>query len=117
MIVHGATVSPATVPRSTAARTRPSSRRGSRRSKAERQATARVLAAARPATLTPGDVRDLIESLGDLRPVLADADPQYKADVYADLGIALTYRPAERLVNVEAAPRMLKDVSEGRLAA
>jgi site-specific DNA recombinase len=80
---------------------------------AERQAAERVLATAQPATLTASDVRDLIEGLGDLRPVLADADPAHKAEVYADLGIALTYRPAERLVNVEAAPCALARVGGG----
>ena len=57
----------------------------------------------------------MIEGLGDVTSVLADADPKLKAEVYADLGIRLTYRPAEELVTVEAAPtRGQPSVSEGR---
>jgi hypothetical protein len=33
--------------------------------------------------------------------VLAQADPDLKAQVYADLGIRLKYRPEERIVGVE----------------
>jgi site-specific DNA recombinase len=50
------------------------------------------------------DVRDLIESVGDVTKVLSAADPNLKAEVYSDLGLRLTYRPAENLVSVEAAP-------------
>jgi hypothetical protein len=35
--------------------------------------------------------------------VLQDADPALKAQVYADLGLRLAYRPGEKLVSVEAA--------------
>jgi hypothetical protein len=33
--------------------------------------------------------------------VLRHADPKLKAEVYADLGLTLTYHPAERRVAVE----------------
>ena len=39
----------------------------------------------------------MITSLGDIRDVLADADPQDKADVYQNLGLKLTYYPANSL--------------------
>jgi hypothetical protein len=45
--------------------------------------------------------------------VIAHADPKVKAEVYADLGIRLTYRPAENLVNVEAAPCAAERVGGG----
>jgi hypothetical protein len=41
-----------------------------------------------------------------------------EAEVYADLGLRLTYRPAEDLVAAEPSPaRVRKNVSEGGLAA
>jgi hypothetical protein len=49
-------------------------------------------------------VRALLEGLGDLSAVIGAADPALKAEVYADLGLRLTYRPAEDLVAVEALP-------------
>jgi site-specific DNA recombinase len=64
----------------------------------------RILAETATAPLGADDVRTLIESVGDVTEVLADADPKLKAEVYADLGLRLTYRPAENLVSVEAAP-------------
>ncbi|MDQ6853075.1 MAG: hypothetical protein M3046_05180 [Actinomycetota bacterium] len=64
----------------------------------------RILSETRGAPMGADDVRTLIESVGDVTEVLADADPKLKAEVYADLGIRLTYRPAENLVSVEAAP-------------
>ncbi len=36
--------------------------------------------------------------------VLAEADPKDKAEVYADLGIAVTYDPDQRKVVAEARP-------------
>jgi hypothetical protein len=39
-------------------------------------------------------VREVIDRLGDLVAVLAKAKPTEKTNVYADLGITLTYRPA-----------------------
>ncbi len=59
------------------------------------------------------DVRALIESVGDLAKMIADADPKLKAEVYADLGIRLTYRAAENLVSVEAAPCATERVGGG----
>jgi hypothetical protein len=35
---------------------------------------------------------------------IADADPKLKAEVHTDIGLRLTYRPAETLVSVKAAP-------------
>ena len=70
----------------------------------DRLAAERTLAASRASVLTAEDVRDVIDSLGDLVSVLADVDPAAKAKVYADLGIRLVYRPHDRVLTVEAAP-------------
>lgn len=70
----------------------------------DRLAAERTLSSARTSLLTAEDVRDVIENLGDIVAVLAKAKSTEKAKVYADLGITLTYRPAENVVSVEAAP-------------
>jgi site-specific DNA recombinase len=61
----------------------------------------------------------MITSLGSIRDVLADAEPQDKADVYQNLGLRLTYDPAKQLVRAEAQldPHKLgiRSVSEGGL--
>lgn len=49
-------------------------------------------------------MRALIKGLDDVGAVIANAEPKLKAEVYADLGLRLTYRPAESIVSVEAAP-------------
>jgi hypothetical protein len=63
------------------------------------------------------NLRKMVESLGDVAQVLAEADPKEKAAVYADLGITLTYHPDQRKVVAEARPRIgvQKIVSEGGL--
>jgi len=76
----------------------------------ERLAAERAVAASRSAVLTADDVRQVLDELGDLGGVLADADPEQKAKVYADLGVTLTYRPAERVVAVEASPAVCLSV-------
>jgi hypothetical protein len=80
----------------------------------ERLAAERTLATARASVLTAEDVRKVIEGLGDLVSVLAKAKPATKAKVYADLGIRLVYRPHDRMLAVEAAPRVPQRVSEDR---
>jgi hypothetical protein len=61
----------------------------------------------------------VITSFGSIRDVLADAEPQDKADVYQDLGLRLTYDPGKQLVRTEAQldPHKLgiRSVSEGRV--
>jgi site-specific DNA recombinase len=43
----------------------------------------------------------MVAALGDVRAVLADADPREKGDVYRRLGLRLTYRPGDRTVRAE----------------
>jgi len=68
----------------------------------ERLAAERELARVSPATpLTKAEVRKLVKGARHMTKVLAQADPELKAQVYADLGIRLEYRPEERIVGVE----------------
>ena len=65
---------------------------------------ARALAAAdlaalkAPDTLTTDDMAALLDGLGGMEVVLAEAPPAEKADLYASLGLRLTYRPDQRAV-------------------
>ncbi len=58
-----------------------------------------------PRRTAPAMTRDQIESvvaaLSDLLAVLRDADPADKAEIYARLGLRLTYQPAKRIVRTE----------------
>jgi hypothetical protein len=54
--------------------------------------------------LTKSQARALVEALHDIVEVLADADPQDKAELYAELGVSLTYHTDGR-VAVQALPR------------
>jgi site-specific DNA recombinase len=82
----------------------------------ERLRAEQALALARRNSLRSEEVRAVLSELPDVREVLASADPALKGEVYADLGIRLTYKPAERIVAVEATPtRVPQCVSEGGL--
>ena len=63
-----------------------------------------ALASAARDELGVDQVRAIIEGLGPITSVLDKAKPAKKADLYASLGLQLTYRPAQNLVAVEAAP-------------
>ena len=54
--------------------------------------------------LTKSQTRALVEALRDIVDVLAHADPEDKADLYAELGVSLTYHTDGR-VAVQALPR------------
>ena len=47
--------------------------------------------------LTSSQVRALVDALRDIVTVLAEADPQDKADLYGELGVNLTYHPEGRV--------------------
>jgi len=47
-------------------------------------------------------IRKLVLGLRDITSVLADADPKLKAEVYAELGVSITYDTERRLVSVTA---------------
>ena len=57
--------------------------------------------------LTAPQVRALVEALRDIVAVLAEADPEDKAEVYSGLGVNLTYHPEGR-VTVQMKPRGVK---------
>jgi hypothetical protein len=46
-------------------------------------------------------IAELVEALGDIPAVLAEAAPQDKFQLYSELGLHLTYEPARRLVRAE----------------
>ena len=54
------------------------------------------------ARMSRDEIRTLIDALGNIATVLADADPEDKAEVYRRLGTRLTYQPAEKVVRAEA---------------
>jgi hypothetical protein len=79
----------------------------------EKLAAQKTLAAAPPQSSTPDQIRNLIAGLGDLAAMLGRADGSAKADLYAALGLRLTYRPTEQRIDVVAAPKTV-DVSACR---
>lgn len=84
----------------------------------ERLAAERTIASAsHRGTPDAAALRSMIEGI-DVVSMLAAANPAAKSEVYADLGIRLTYRPDRRVVSVEALAvnRVLQSVSEGRTA-
>jgi site-specific DNA recombinase len=74
--------------------------------KGERLAAERAIIATRPQpALTTEELRLLIAELGDMRSVLATADPTLKSEVYGDvLGLRMIYRPAANVLAVSASP-------------
>lgn len=73
--------------------------------KGERLQAERDLASARPAaTVSADQLRQLVEGLGDVASVLAEAEPADRARAYAEFGVRLTYEPSDQRVLVEASP-------------
>ncbi len=69
----------------------------------ERRSVEEELRRPRPAAaLTEDDIRAMVESVADLVGVLEAAEPQKKAALYENLGLALKYEPNKRRVLVEA---------------
>jgi hypothetical protein len=54
--------------------------------------------------LTKEEVRTLVKGLGEIASVLRTADPKDKADIYAKLGVRITYRRDTRIVIAESNP-------------
>jgi hypothetical protein len=73
--------------------------------KAQRSAAeARLGQGTRRPRLTAGEITRIVSSLRDLISGLADADPADKAEIYGQLGLALTYHPGEQKVRAQARP-------------
>jgi len=65
------------------------------------------------------EIAAIVTALGDLAHVVSTAEPADKSEIYAQLGLALTYQPGERLVEATIRPgqTMRKGfVSEDRVA-
>ncbi len=74
------------------------------------------LEAARPTTTwTPDQVQVLVEELGDVARVLADADKKQKAQLYDELGLELVFDSERNLVSVGVSVPCTRSVSEGGL--
>ncbi|HVA04763.1 MAG TPA: recombinase family protein [Acidimicrobiales bacterium] len=54
--------------------------------------------------MTKEQVRTLVLALHDIASVLATADPKLKAEVYAELGVSVSYDHVQRIVRAEARP-------------
>ena len=64
------------------------------------------------------DIAAIVAALGDLARVVREADPADRADIYAKLGLTLTYQPGERLLEATIKPGLTMRkgfVSEGGL--
>lgn len=72
---------------------------------AERKAAeAELDAAPTPSTITEAEVQARLDSLGDIGTALNGAKPDKLAELYAALGLEMTYDPDSRLVDVAATP-------------
>jgi site-specific DNA recombinase len=81
-------------------------------------AQAEIRSATGKRRMTRDEIAAIIAALGDLVQVIRDADPADKAELYARLGLTMTYRPQKRLVEATVMPslHMCKGfVSEGRM--
>jgi DNA invertase Pin-like site-specific DNA recombinase len=86
--------------------------------RAAKLAAERHLQAARPRDLVDESrIRALIDAVGPIADVLADADPEAKARLYNELGLELTFDAAKRLVQVEALPVCVRSCRRGDLNA
>lgn len=54
-----------------------------------------------PARMSRDQIASVVAALSDALTVLSSADPADKAQIYAGLGLRLTYQPSERLVRTE----------------
>jgi site-specific DNA recombinase len=70
---------------------------------------ARYQLAARPAgtrhrRMSEAEIKAIVERLGDLVRVLADADPNDKSEIFRQLGLKLTYHPGRQIVEAQVQP-------------
>lgn len=70
-----------------------------------------------PELLTDAEVYAMIDSLGDVGAVLADARPAGLNRLYDSLRLELRYEPGERAVIVSASPRSTNGCVRGRSCA
>ena len=83
---------------------------------ADRQRAHAELQATQPKpTWTPDEIRELVDGLGDIGAVLAQADRKHKAQLYDELGLELIFDPEKNRVSVGIAVPCTRSVSEGGL--
>lgn len=82
----------------------------------EKLGAQRVIAEAPRRESSAAEIRLLLEEVGDVRAALEQGEGTAKAELYAALGLTMTFHVAEQLVAVVALPATggLKSVSEGR---
>ncbi len=73
----------------------------------ERRRLETMLGGTPSSVVTPEDIMALVASLRDITATLAEADPKDKADVYAEMGLNLTYHDDGRVI-VESLPRVVR---------
>jgi len=66
------------------------------------QAEIRTATGRRP--MSRDEIEGVVTALGDLARVVRAADPEDKADIYAQLRLTLTYQPEEKLVQATIKP-------------
>jgi hypothetical protein len=54
--------------------------------------------------MTEAEIRSIVDKLADIAPVLRDADPNDKSEIFRQLGLRLTYYPGRRLVEAKIEP-------------
>lgn len=67
-------------------------------------AAQRVLADLSRSTLSEDEVRQIVKDLRHVRAALRKADPAQKAELYAALGLSITYRHTDQVAEVVAVP-------------
>jgi len=65
------------------------------------QALARLRKTGDQHRMSQDEIANLVDALGNIRTVLADANPADKAQVYRHLGLKLTYHPGKRTLGAE----------------
>lgn len=55
-------------------------------------------------SMSRDEIAFLVSSLSDLLAVLREADPADKAEIYTQLGLRLTYRPGDKVIQARVSP-------------
>ncbi|HEX6526025.1 MAG TPA: hypothetical protein VF070_39335 [Streptosporangiaceae bacterium] len=51
--------------------------------------------------MTEAEIKVIVDKLADIARVLADAEPDDKAEIFRQLGLKLTYQPGRQVVEAE----------------
>jgi hypothetical protein len=69
-------------------------------------AQAEIRSATGQRRITRDEIAAIVTTLGDLVPVIRDADPADNGELYTQPGPSMTYRPQERLVEATVTPSL-----------